>query len=142
MRRLIAFALLLGIAGCGGGSDGAVNGTVTLDGNPLKNAVIRFMPLGDTKGLGGGATTDASGKYTLLNAQGGKDLAPGEYKIVVSRRLNKDGSEPDPNVPPIESTASETLPPIFSDENETTLRQTVAADKKTYDIQLETPKKK
>lgn len=141
MWKLLAVILVVGLAGCKGGSDGAVSGTVTLDGEQLKNAMVRFIPQGETPGLGGSATTDAGGKFTLMNAQGGKGLAPGTYKVVVSRRLNKDGTEPDPNVPPIESSAVETLPAVFSDENQSTLTMTVKADQKTYDIKLVTPKK-
>lgn len=141
MWKILAAGLLVGLAGCKGGSDLEVSGTVSLDGEPLKNAAVQFIPQGETAGLGGSAITDGAGKFTLTNAQGGKALAPGTYKVVVSKRLNKDGTEPDPNVPPIESQAVETLPAIFSDENHSTLTMTVKADQKTYDIKLETPKK-
>jgi hypothetical protein len=141
MWKMVALAALACFVGCGSASDGGVTGTVTLDGNPLKNASLRIMPTGETKGLGGVGKTDASGKFTLTSAQGGREIAPGTYKVVVNRPLRKDGSEPDPNVPPIESDATETLPPIFSDENQTTIKLTVTPDQKTYEIKLVTPKK-
>lgn len=48
------FVLLTAAAGCGGAADGvsrgAVEGTVSLDGEPLADGVIRFTPTGDTTG--------------------------------------------------------------------------------------------
>ncbi len=46
--------LLMAAGGCGGAADGvrrgAVEGTVSLDGEPLPDGVIRFTPTGDTTG--------------------------------------------------------------------------------------------
>lgn len=46
--------VVLVVAGCGGDAvelpRAAVHGTVTLDGQPLQDAVIRFIPTGETKG--------------------------------------------------------------------------------------------
>ena len=58
-----------------------VTGTITLDGKPLKSAIVKFVPVVDsTQGALRGATsfgfTDAEGKYTLTYATGddGKPL--------------------------------------------------------------------
>ncbi len=46
--------VVLGLQGCGGGDDGpqraAVSGVINLDGEPLQQGVIRFVPEGETKG--------------------------------------------------------------------------------------------
>jgi hypothetical protein len=57
-----------------------VTGTVTLDGKPVKSAIVKFVPLVDsTKGSMRGSTsfdfTDADGKYTLTYAIGGDGKA-------------------------------------------------------------------
>src|SRR5215207_9826917 len=80
--------LLLATCGCGG--DGGLtptSGTVTLDSQPLADAVVAFVPEGDTKGQGGTAVTGADGRYQVRSPQGGKGLAPGGYRVTVSKRL-------------------------------------------------------
>jgi hypothetical protein len=52
-----------------------VTGTITLDGKPLKSAIVKFVPVVDpTKGPMRGSTsfgfTDTDGKYTLIYATG------------------------------------------------------------------------
>ena len=65
--RPAALLLAAALAGCGGGGEldvGEVQGVVTLDGKPLPNAVVTFVPkAGGPSGVG---KTDAEGKYQLL----------------------------------------------------------------------------
>jgi hypothetical protein len=140
--RLVLVWVLWAALGCGASSDVAVTGTVTLDGQPLTNALVTFYPEGKTPGLGGNGRTGADGKYTLTPNRKGQGLAPGEYRVVISRRLNPDGSVADPNVPPIESKARETLPPIYSQRESSKLKANVSKDQTVYDFPLESPSKK
>lgn len=142
MKRVL-FPWMVMLAGCGGDADGLVpaSGTITIDGQPGANAAIAFIPQGSAPGNGGTALTDASGKFEIATPQGKKGLAPGSYKVTVSRRLNPDGSPPDPNTPPMESSAKESLPVKFTDRDKTELTATVAAGK-THDYSLLTSKKK
>ena len=147
MRRVTGLSLLaalLAAAGCGGGSDGLTPaaGTVTVDGAPGDGAAVAFVPQAGTPGNGGTGVADKSGKYEITTPQGKKGLAPGQYKVTVSFRRNADGSAPDPNVPPIESTASERLPAKYSDRDKTELTATVTADAKPHDFTVLTGKKK
>ncbi len=148
MRKTLGAAgLLLGLTlGCGGDAADAdaipVAGAVTVNDQPAANAVVTFRPDGDTKGNGGAGTTDAAGLYEILTPQGKKGLLPGKYKVTVSRRLNPDGSPPDPKEMPIESKARESLPPKYADAAKTELTATVAAgDKKAINFSLKTGKK-
>ena len=50
------------VAGCGGGDLGRVSGTVTLDGQPLADALVSFYPEDGRPSMG---TTDADGNYDL-----------------------------------------------------------------------------
>ena len=120
-------------AGCGGAAEEGpellpTTGTVTLDDQPLAGADLTFIPADQTAGAGGTARSDESGTFTVGYARGGAGLAPGNYKVIVSRRLMPDGS-PVPEgdtTPPIESPATESLPPKFSDPNQSAL--TVAVE--------------
>jgi hypothetical protein len=138
-RCLPTALLFAALVGCKTGSEVEVTGTITIDQQPLPNGDIRLIPINNTPGLGGSARTNAAGKFTLMNSQGGKAIAAGEYKVVISKRKRPDGSDPDPNAPPIESDARETLPGIWSDENQTTVTVTISKDKKSYDFTLTTP---
>jgi hypothetical protein len=137
VKRLCVAALLVAAPGCGSSGTVDVSGTVKLNGQPLSGALVTFRPEGATGDLGGAGKTDAEGKYTLTAVRGGKGVLPGEYRVIVSKRLNPDGSEPDPKTPPIESQARETLPAVYSDRNATTLRATVSNEARVHDFPLE-----
>lgn len=131
--------VLTALVGCKKGSENNVTGTIKIDHQPLGLGEIRLIPISNTPGLGGSARTDHNGRFTILNAQGGQGVAAGEYKVVISKRKRADGSDADPNAPPIESDATESLPPIWSDENQTTLTVTISKEKKSYDFDLHMP---
>lgn len=75
--------LTLGLALCTGcGSKlGSVTGKVQLDGKPLSNAVVTFMPVGG--GSSGSGTTDTEGNYKL-NSVAADGLEPGKYKVAIT----------------------------------------------------------
>ncbi|MDA1229378.1 MAG: hypothetical protein O2856_01265, partial [Planctomycetota bacterium] len=78
MLKAIGFSLaVLYIAGCG--SNGVqppdpsvvVTGVVTMDGEPLAKATVRFVPTeGQKQGFGGSGATDSAGKYELRSLVG------------------------------------------------------------------------
>lgn len=126
MRFAIWGGLLAGLmatAGCGGGGGGGdlvpVAGTIKVDDVPTGNVSLTFQPEGTTSGNGGIGTTDSTGRYEVTTPQGRRGLPPGQYKVTASLRLNPDGSPADPNTPPIESQARETLPAKYSDLGKT-----------------------
>ncbi len=75
--------LVMSSPGCGKHDDPlnrqAISGSVTLDGQPLQQGTISFLPL-EKKDTSGGATI-TSGKYSVAREQG---LAPGKYKVMIS----------------------------------------------------------
>jgi hypothetical protein len=140
MRRVLALVGLAGVvaaAGCGGERRDVipVSGTVTLDGRPLGGATVTYRPTGDTPGNGGTAVAGPDGRYAVSGPQGQRGLPPGAYRVSVSLRLRKDGTAPPPDVPPIESDASETLPAWYSDPERTELSVAVDAER-PYDLPL------
>ena len=95
MRYLAAAVAILGLLGCGG--DGLtrvpVRGTVTARGAPVGDATVSFLPVEGTKGEGGIGTTDRDGNFTLIGSrQGHSGVVPGNYRVAVSRFIDRDGS--------------------------------------------------
>jgi hypothetical protein len=144
MRLANLGTLLLCVAmGCSGRDPNLpepvpVSGTITIDGQPATNTTISFIPTGATPGTGSGGATDGSGKYSLRTAHNGEGAPAGEYKVVISKLRNKDGSDfpLDSPVAPIDSDAAESLPPEYSDAEKTTLTATVPAGGGTIDFPL------
>ena len=102
VRRTIWFAcgasLLLTALGCGAKLP-IVSGTVTLDGQPLAEANVIFMP-GDEIQSPAQGTTDASGNYTLEQEAGIEGVQPGEYSVRIT--TYQPGSQDlDPPVPTV-----------------------------------------
>lgn len=144
LRCGMIIGLTLTVGGCGKELDPneallkPVSGTVTLDGQPLARAKISFIPTGDTKGQGGEGVTGENGTYKLTTYRGGTGAVPGNYKVIISKRLMPDGSEVplDDKTPPIESPAREILPPTYSNQQTSKLTATVPATGGTVDFPL------
>jgi len=86
---LVSLSLLIvvPVIGC---SDGRlrtepVTGVVTLDGEPLADATVRFSPKVEGEGAPGFARTNERGEYRLQTMQGNPDAGtlPGEYAVTV-----------------------------------------------------------
>lgn len=75
--------LAASVAGCGGGGDGlervAVSGSVTINGEPVPNGVIRFKPAAGTEGPMAN-TMIADGQYNIPGDQG---PIAGNYEVQV-----------------------------------------------------------
>jgi hypothetical protein len=113
-------------------------GTIKYRGNPLPRALVSFTPDGNTPAVPAQGLTGEDGRYELTNVRGKKGVAPGDYKVTVSRRLFPDGKEvpPDDTTPPIDSKARESLAPKYSSLETTTLRVTVQSGGGPYDFDL------
>jgi len=87
---LAACFALLTLTGCG--SDGPqlaeVSGTVTVDGKPVPNAVLTFIPTGGTTSYG---KTDAQGKYKLMFTDSKSGAMLGSHNVEIEvKRYSKD----------------------------------------------------
>ena len=73
--------------GCGSGGDfGYVEGTVTLDGKPLENALIGFYPEGGRGSIG---STDSEGHYSLQYTANQKGASVGNHKVTISTAVEE-----------------------------------------------------
>ncbi len=140
---LVSFTIL----GCDKPSDPslvAVSGTITLNDQPLVNAAVTFIPKDGTPGFGGVGKTDASGKYTIAGSRTNeKGIPPGEYRVVISKRLMPDGTEipADDKTPPMMSPAKESLPDSTSSMTSTKPTANVPVGGGTFDFTLVHKKK-
>jgi hypothetical protein len=75
----VVLATMLGGAGCGGPVKRAISGSVTLEGKPLDEAVIMFVPLDIQAGKTGAAITQ--GRYEVPRDVG---LLPGRYRVEIA----------------------------------------------------------
>lgn len=103
---LVPISLLLAVVtvGCSSRPGPAVEfveGRITLDGEPVADAIVGFSPAGGS-GLAASGRTDATGKYRLTTARGGaafRGVPVGEYFVTVQKYRNPVadlGPEPDP----------------------------------------------
>lgn len=111
----IASLLLLMIFGCGpsGPPIASVTGRVTMDGKPLANAAVVFIP---ENGRPAGATTDADGNYELNFSQGRRGAIPGKNSIRISTL--RDPTPGDENGKGGIPGSKETIPTRYNEESE------------------------
>jgi hypothetical protein len=90
LRRLTILVILIsgvGASGCGR-ADGLVDvqGTVTLDGKPLADAIVQFTAASYASGTARPAVgrTNSSGRYWLEYSTGVTGTRPGKYKVTIS----------------------------------------------------------
>src|SRR5262249_50056903 len=74
---------VVGGAGCGGKKPVKVEGTVTLDGEPLAGVTVSFRPKGDETGRSANGMTGSDGTFRLTTFMPNDGALPGEYTIVV-----------------------------------------------------------
>jgi hypothetical protein len=92
--------LFLAAPGCGSGPRYVpVSGTVRLNGEPYKDAVVTFQPMAtatnSNPGRGSSAFTDASGRFELLNFDGGKGAVPGKHRIRIATKAGQIDIDPE-----------------------------------------------
>ncbi|HEY8505628.1 MAG TPA: carboxypeptidase-like regulatory domain-containing protein [Gemmataceae bacterium] len=144
MRRCWFCALVLVVAagcGSGGGPELPVNGVVTMDGTPLDGATVVFYPE-EKGGAFGTGVTGSDGKFVIARSEGKSGLAPGKYKVTVSKMsIPQREGEPSPEDPAAVGAVTEAelqadLPPHYSDPAKTVLSYSVTGDGKPIEIKL------
>jgi hypothetical protein len=132
---LIAIGVL-GVVGCGSGSDKVVpvSGTITLDGQPLAGANITFQPTGaGSAGPGSGAVTDAAGKYVLKTAE--KAPRPGavvgKHTVRIAGAQDQRAPDDDTQRPP----AKDPVPAHYRDGSLTFEVPAAGSDKADFALQ-------
>jgi len=124
---LLSMAFVLGFVGCGP-SRTTVSGEVTLDGQPLDNGSITFIPLeGDTPSAGIAIT---AGEYHVELAPGKKRVEISATKVVGKRQVY----EGDPNSPVVED-VREIIPPVYNAQSTLAVDITPGNNTHSFDLQ-------
>lgn len=126
LRAAFAALFLVSMMGCGGPTEGTVSGTVTLDGEPLKDGIIRFEP---TDGKSNPVDAPVSnGKYLVR-------LVPGTAKVVIraNKVVGKTKMYDTPDSPTVDKVV-ELIDMPFNDAS--TLTLTVIAGPQTKDWEV------
>jgi hypothetical protein len=144
--RCLACLLVPLAAGCGKVELGRVAGKVLLDGRPLDNVQVEFIPEVDKKSkpqpvsLG---STDAEGRYTLAAADGRPGAAVGEHMIVVhdlqlpagARLAGRADADKASDLPPAPADV-ERVAKAYRTAGTTPLRKRVQPGEQTIDLEL------
>jgi hypothetical protein len=135
-----ALAGLLAVsAGCSGRSvtyADAVEGTLTLDGVPVPNALVEFVPdvPEGTKVAHSSGVTDAKGVFQLTrndNQRPGAAVGP-HFVVVIPGRAAQDRD--DPNGP--DRSATSQVPAVYMKAAQTPLTVEVTKEPKTYKLDM------
>jgi hypothetical protein len=140
-RVAVALTLLL-VGACRSGPNWKYNenieGTVKIDGVPVPNVMVRFVPDDPTvQGPASSGYTDDKGHYTLTceNQKAGAILAKHNVLILVGRSGPADESEAKGGGAPAAGKRV-IVPAVYSNPIRTPLKIEVTADKHTYDLTL------
>lgn len=124
LRLLLFFVLLFTSVGCGGSEFefAPVAGIVTLDGEPLPNAKVRFEPMSteETSVVGPGSfgTTDSEGRYELISVKNDQGAVVGPHVVrigTLKTRLNPN------DLDKVETLAKEVVPRIYNTSTQLTM---------------------
>lgn len=126
---LLTAALAAFVVGCGGPSGpptGKVSGKVTLDGQPLADAGIEFLP---DNGRPAAARTDKDGNYVLQYSASQAGAGLGMHTV----RITTGGERPDPATGQFKK-YPELVPPQYNVQS--TLKKEIKAGENKIDFEL------
>jgi hypothetical protein len=132
LLSIVAALAAVIISGCAevdaGGDLVPVAGLVTLDGQPLAGASVTFVGTSGESGAGGVAITADDGRYELAHFREGTGAAPGDYKVLISKVVMKDGSPiPAGTESAAELETKDLVPFRYNDYHNSMLKVTVPA---------------
>jgi hypothetical protein len=100
-----------------------VQGTVTLDGMPLSEGMVMFLPLKEQEGRPASGLIESGGLFTLSTVMTGDGVVPGSYKVVVTQ-------------PGAGATAKQRIPMLYTDLEKTPLQCTVEKEGQQISLEL------
>jgi len=144
---LLLVGLLITAIGCGPPGRGLrvefVEGTVTLDGQPLDGVLITFIPVNEGDGTESAlGRSNERGVYRLssMNGDPERGAVAGEYRITASKVFVDDPMEgmstQEAAASGLEVTHTEVLPAIYRDRKNTPLSATVNKGRNKIDLEL------
>jgi hypothetical protein len=140
MRDIILVGVVVGlvsVAGCGSAKTAAVSGSVVLNGTPVEEGAIQFIPVDGNTGASSGVEI-RNGRYHIPAARG---AAVGKNRVEL-RTFRKTGrTVQDPTGLPGVKTEErvQAFPPEYSDQS--TVVRDVKPGSNTFDFDVQTGKK-
>jgi hypothetical protein len=140
----VVAALPVFVLGCGGGASGyntSVEGVVTLDGQPLGNVVVSFVPnsQGEVQLPVSMARTDEHGRFKLQCKRNGSTEEPGAvfgtHVVLVTEPTERKARSDDPAAPG-PAAAKKRVPTRYGFPGTTPLTVEVTAEKHDYPLSL------
>jgi hypothetical protein len=125
----LAFVLLAVAGGCGKtwSLNDSVEGTVTLDGTPVPNVAVQFVPDDPkTQGPSSNGTTDDKGHFQLTCENGKPGAVVAKHNVVVLVGRTDTGA-------PASAVA---IPAVYKFAAQTPCQINVTANEHTYDVKL------
>jgi hypothetical protein len=135
-QRVLLVAVVSAVtSACGPAADPGyrpVSGTISLDGEPLAEAIVSFLP--DGEGSSGTGRTDDSGRYTLFYASQRPGAKVGLNRVMISKESSVSRADSEFAAPDEEE--GELLPSRYNIKTE--LTATVEEGDNVFDFQLTT----
>lgn len=103
---------------------GQVTGAVSINGEPLKNALVSFEPM---TGRGSSAITNAEGKYDLFYVDQARGALVGEHTVRITTYVEEDS--------PAAAKFKESIPKKYNANSE--LKETVKPGRNEFNFDLE-----
>ncbi len=114
-------------AGCAKTSNrGTVTGNVTLDGQPLKAGIIRFLPADGQTATADTAITD--GKFSAVVPPGDKKISISAPKVTGKKRMYETADSPEVDI------VQELLPAKYNTKTELTLTVNAGSQEKDFPL--------
>ena len=116
-----------------------VEGTVTLDGEPVASADVTFVPDGKAQGYGAFGKTDEAGHYVLQLSAGPNSkpgAIPGKYQVRMMQLLNSEGGPLNP-ADKTQQAGGDGIPLKYNDPLKPALTAVVPEDGGTIDFELD-----
>jgi hypothetical protein len=139
--RFIGLLILAFALGCGNARTSPVEGVVLLDGQPLANASIQFVPNGSGRDATG--ASNERGEFVMSTFDPKDGVTPGSYKIVISPPIGEVDKARYESAADAMSAASQAKPPPKSTfpkkytlASETPFTQEVPIDKPKLVLEL------
>ena len=131
---LVLSVLLLCFCGCPGssGNVGWVDGVVTLDGDPVAGATVRFYP---ETGRGSSGKTDTNGYYELRYTRSEMGAIIGKHKVTITTEAATTGSYEQEEKKEARARVA-SIPKKYRDREKTELVKTVESGSNTIDLEL------
>jgi hypothetical protein len=128
---------LLTAGGCGGSAPAPVEGTLRMNGKPLGNVQVEFLP--EANGPRSTGVTDQTGHYTLTTLDGRPGALVGRHRVVLSDLGVYEDKAPAPGEKKKRDIAlvrPSRLPAQYGDVTNTPLRKEVRAAPNTIDLEV------